>query len=80
MFFLGVDPAIPFATLRKYQANGPLVNSEYYTGWIDHWATVHQTRPDAQIALYLDKILAMNASVNMDMWEGGTDFGFWNGE
>ena len=37
-------------------------------------------RDYSQIALYLDKILAMNASVNMDMFEGGTDFGFMNGE
>lgn len=23
--------------LRKYQPNGPLVNSEFYPGWYTHW-------------------------------------------
>lgn len=23
--------------LRRYQPNGPLVNSEYYPGWLTHW-------------------------------------------
>ena len=26
-----------FITLRKHQKSGPLVNSEYYVGWLDHW-------------------------------------------
>lgn len=24
-------------TLRTYQPNGPLVNAEYYPGWLSHW-------------------------------------------
>ncbi|CAH3124647.1 unnamed protein product [Pocillopora meandrina] len=75
----GVDPAVPFNLLRKYQPNGPLVNSEFYPGWLDHWAEQHQTRNAAEFAIYLDKILALNASVNMYMFEGGTNFGFMNG-
>ena len=23
--------------LRRFQPNGPLVNSEYYPGWLTHW-------------------------------------------
>jgi len=56
------------------------VNSEFYPGWLDHWAEEHQKTEAATIALYLDKILAMNASVNLYMFEGGTNFGFMNGE
>ena len=41
------------------------VNSEYYTGWLDHWGEPHQRRAASTIATYLDKILAVNASVNM---------------
>ncbi|KAL9966667.1 hypothetical protein ACROYT_G024779 [Oculina patagonica] len=78
-FGAGVDPAVPFSHLRKYQPKGPLVNSEFYPGWLDHWAERHQTREAAAIGLYLDKILAMNASVNLYMFEGGTSFGFMNG-
>jgi len=66
--------------LRKFQPNGPLVNSEFYPGWLDHWGSGHQERNAANIGKYLDKILAMNASVNLYMFEGGTNFGFMNGE
>lgn len=73
------DPTVPFKQQRKFQPKGPLVNSEYYTGWLDHWGEPHQRRNATTIAFYLDKILAMNASVNMYMFEGGTNFGFMNG-
>lgn len=78
-FGTGIDPAKAFAVLRKYQPNGPLVNSEFYPGWLDHWGGKHQTRGAADVAKYLDMILALNASVNMYMFEGGTNFGFMNG-
>ncbi|XP_068739243.1 beta-galactosidase-like [Montipora capricornis] len=78
-FGAGSDPAKAFALLRKYQPNGPLVNSEFYPGWLDHWGGKHQMRNTADVAKYLDMILAMNASVNMYMFEGGTNFGFMNG-
>lgn len=76
----GIDPSVPFSQLRKFQPKGPLVNSEFYPGWLDHWAEGHQKREAASIGMYLDKILAMNASVNMYMFHGGTSFGFMNGK
>ena len=76
---LGTDAAKAFAVQRKFQAHGPLVNSEYYTGWLDRWGIKHQTTDAITVANYLDKILAMNASVNMYMFEGGTNFGYMNG-
>ena len=79
-YFPGGDPAGAFSHLRKYRPHGPLVNSEYYPGWLDHWGGGHQKRPASQIAKYLDEILALNASVNLYMFEGGTNFGFMNGE
>lgn len=80
ILFIGTDPKSAFALLRKYQRNGPLVNSEYYTGWLDLWGIQHQTRDPNKVANTLDKILAMNASVNMYMFEGGTTFGYMNGK
>ena len=65
--------------MRKFSAKGPLVNSEIYTGWIDHWGNKHETKAAALVAKCLDKILSMNASVNIYMYEGGTNFGFMNG-
>ncbi|XP_001641730.2 beta-galactosidase [Nematostella vectensis] len=78
-FGANTDPSIPFANQQKLQQKGPLVNSEFYTGWLDYWGTPHQTRTSKVVADALDKILALNASVNLYMFEGGTNFGFWSG-
>ena len=73
------DPESAFGVMRKFTPKGPLVNSEFYTGWIDHWGEKHQTKDATLVAKSLDKILSMNASVNFYMYEGGTNFGFMNG-
>jgi beta-galactosidase len=59
------DPSQAFRTLRKYQKTGPLVNSEFYTGWLDHWAHPHQTVSADVFAYSLERLLRLNASVNM---------------
>ncbi|KAJ7376860.1 Beta-galactosidase-1-like protein [Desmophyllum pertusum] len=73
------DPEAAFAIMRKFSPKGPLVNTEFYPGWLDLWGVPHQTRPASTVAETLDKILSMNASVNFYMYEGGTNFGFMNG-
>ena len=78
-FGITSDPAARFKAQRDYQPKGPLVNSEFYTGWLDHWGEPHQTRNAVEVASTLDLILKLNASVNMYMFEGGTNFAFWNG-
>lgn len=54
-----------FAALRRNQENGPLVNSEFYSGWLDYWENPHQTVKSELVCKALDKMLSMNASVNM---------------
>ena len=78
-FGADTDPEAAFAIMRKFSPKGPLVNTEFYPGWLDRWSVPHQTRPAAEVASTLDKILSMNASVNFYMYEGGTNFGFMNG-
>ena len=78
-FISGANVAASFELLRKYQPRGPLVNTEFYTGWLDNWGKPHQTRKPEKVADYLDQVLKLNASVNMYMFEGGTNFGFMNG-
>jgi len=34
------DPKHCFSLQRTYQEFGPLVNSEFYPGWLDHWEEV----------------------------------------
>ena len=75
----GGDPVNHFKAQRDYEPKGPLVNSEYYTGWLDHWGQRHSTTSSSTVANSLDAILKLNASVNMYMVEGGTSFGFMNG-
>uniref|UniRef100_A0AAA9SUR3 Galactosidase beta 1 like n=2 Tax=Bos TaxID=9903 RepID=A0AAA9SUR3_BOVIN len=68
-----------FGLLRKYEPRGPLVNSEYYTGWLDYWGQNHSTRSIPAVTKGLEKMLKLGASVNMYMFHGGTNFGYWNG-
>ena len=78
-FGSSADPEKAFAVMRKFAPKGPLVNTEFYPGWLDRWSVPHQTRPAADVAKTFDKILSMNASVSFYMYEGGTNFGFMNG-
>ncbi|EDW03037.1 beta-galactosidase [Drosophila grimshawi] len=62
--------------LRGIQPTGPLVNSEFYPGWLTHWQEMNQRRDGKEVADALKKILSYGASVNLYMFFGGTNFGF----
>nr|XP_014348528.1 PREDICTED: beta-galactosidase [Latimeria chalumnae] len=76
---IGGNVTAAFLTQRYAEPKGPLVNSEFYTGWLDHWGQAHSVVGKAIVAKSLNEILALGASVNMYMFEGGTNFGYWNG-
>lgn len=63
-------------TLRKYMPKGPLVNIEYYPGWLTHWQENMARTDTLPVANSLRYMLKQNASVNFYMWFGGTNFGF----
>ncbi len=65
-----------FHVQRMFEPKGPLVNSEFYPGWLDHWGTPHQKRSAGEITATFDKMLSMGANVNVYMAHGGTSFGF----
>ncbi len=67
------------AILRTHQPTGPLMCSEFWNGWFDHWGAHHHTTPAADAAAELDALLAAGASVNLYMFHGGTNFGLTNG-
>ena len=73
------NPMQYFDAQRQFEPHGPLINSEYYTGWLDFWGQPHQTVDSNAVAEGLDAILKVGANVNMYMFEGGTSFAFWNG-
>ncbi|EDV41992.1 uncharacterized protein Dana_GF17225 [Drosophila ananassae] len=65
-----------WAKLRRYQAKGPLVNSEYYPGWLTHWTEpMANVSTDSITGTFVD-MLDSGASVNFYMFYGGTNFGF----
>lgn len=68
-----------FKRQRRFEPRGPLVNSEFYTGWLDHWGDQHAMVSTEKVIRVLTEMLMMKANVNMYMFEGGTNFGYWNG-
>ncbi|KAI4472353.1 hypothetical protein M0802_016909, partial [Mischocyttarus mexicanus] len=70
---------ISFDLLRRYQPDGPLVNSEFYTGWITHWGEPFSKVSADAVEKKLDEMLALGASVNIYLFSGGTNFGFTSG-
>ncbi|CAL1297258.1 unnamed protein product [Larinioides sclopetarius] len=75
-FGTGVNVTYNFEMLRWNQASGPLVNSEFYPGWLDHWGQPHAQVSSESIVNTLTDMLESNASVNVYMFHGGTSFGF----
>ncbi|MDQ0686255.1 beta-galactosidase [Streptomyces achromogenes] len=65
--------------LREAQPEGPLMCSEFWIGWFDHWGGPHHGRDAEDAAADLDRLLAAGASVNIYMFHGGTNFGYTNG-
>ncbi|XP_064419961.1 beta-galactosidase-1-like protein isoform X1 [Latimeria chalumnae] len=68
-----------FSRQRATEPKGPLVNSEFYTGWLDHWGDNHSITDTLTVTQALEEMLALGANVNMYMFAGGTNFGYWNG-
>ncbi|KAI3356178.1 hypothetical protein L3Q82_017433 [Scortum barcoo] len=68
-----------FKRQRRFEPRGPLVNSEFYTGWLDHWGDPHAVVDAQKVSRVLGEMLTMGANINMYMFEGGTNFGYWNG-
>ena len=68
-----------FAILRGKMPSGPLMCMEFWVGWFDHWGCVkHHTTDYEANAQDLEDLLQLG-SVNIYMFEGGTNFGFMNG-
>lgn len=62
--------------LRKFEPKGPLVNSEFYPGWLTHWQEDMQRVPINPVISTFRQMLLDGANVNFYMFFGGTNFGF----
>lgn len=70
--------------LRAHQPAGPLMVTEFWSGWFDHWGERHHIAaggiPTSLLSLRtFREILASGSSFNFYMFHGGTNFGFMNG-
>ncbi|XP_077550199.1 beta-galactosidase-like isoform X1 [Haemaphysalis longicornis] len=65
--------------VRRVTGRGPLIVTEYFTGWFDNWHGSNDNTPRSQVLKTFKEILHLNASVNFYMFHGGTNFGFMNG-
>lgn len=75
----GSDWRGAFQKLAEHEKNGPLMCMEYWNGWFDHWGGEHIERAPQDAARELGEMLEAGLSVNLYMFHGGTNFGFWNG-
>ncbi|WP_114781778.1 beta-galactosidase [Botryobacter ruber] len=67
---------------RKFQEiypNLPLMCSEYWTGWFDHWGRPHETRSVSSFIGSLKDMQDRRISFSLYMAHGGTSFGQWGG-
>jgi beta-galactosidase len=76
-FASGAEAA--FSVLREHQPEAPLMCTEFWDGWFDHWGAEHHTRAPEDTTAALNEILSAGASVSLYMFHGGTNFGFMNG-
>ncbi len=68
-----------FEVLKKYTKGGPLMCTEFWVGWFDHWGNGGHMRGNLEESVRdLDRMLELG-HVNIYMFEGGTNFGFMNG-
>lgn len=66
--------------LRWMQPHGPAMISEFWMGWFDHWGEIHHTRQIAEVLRNVELVLFdLDASINLYMFFGGTNFGFMSG-
>ena len=59
---------------RLIRPLGPLVDSEFYPGWLDNWGFPHHKVSTEDFTGALDWLLSQNVSVNVYMAHGGTSF------
>lgn len=70
------------AVLQQYFAehgkNWPLMCMEYWDGWFNRWGEPVIKRDPADLAMEVKEMLKLG-SVNLYMFHGGSNFGFYNG-
>ncbi|MGN0534714.1 MAG: beta-galactosidase family protein [Eubacterium sp.] len=79
----GAYPVNGFKDLKEYQPDKPLMCSEMWCGWFDHFYEKHHHSANVYSKKTLNKIIdqffEMDANFNFYMFHGGTNFGYMAG-
>lgn len=78
-FGTGADIDDQFGRLQDLRPNTPLMCSEFWSGWFDHWGAKHETRSAEELVKGMKEMLDRNISFSLYMTHGGTSFGHWGG-
>ena len=78
-FGTGANIDAQFAALKKARPHTPLMCSEFWSGWFDHWGRKHETRDATAMVQGIDDMLQRGISFSLYMAHGGTTFGHWGG-
>lgn len=78
-FGTGANIDQQFKKLKELRPETPLMCSEFWSGWFDHWGRKHETRPAKDMVQGIKDMLDRNISFSLYMAHGGTTFGHWGG-
>ena len=78
-FGTGANIDAQFKSLKDNRPDSPLMCSEFWSGWFDHWGRAHETRDAETMVGGLKDMLDRNISFSLYMTHGGTTFGHWGG-
>lgn len=78
-FGTGANIDNQFKKLKNLRPESPLMCSEFWSGWFDHWGRKHETRDASKMVEGIKDMLDRNISFSLYMTHGGTTFGWWGG-
>lgn len=78
-FGTGANIDAQFQKLREARPDAPLMCSEFWSGWFDHWGRKHETRDAETMVSGIKDMLDRHISFSLYMAHGGTTFGHWGG-
>ncbi|GGI42593.1 glycoside hydrolase family 35 protein [Mammaliicoccus stepanovicii] len=63
---------------QEFQKDWPLICMEFWDGWFNRWGDNIIKRDSKDLAEEVKTVIT-NGHINLYMFHGGTNFGFWNG-
>jgi len=78
-FGTGANINEQFKALKEARPDTPLMCSEFWSGWFDHWGRAHETRDATAMVNGMKEMLDNNISFSLYMAHGGSTFGHWGG-